>query len=105
ARELQASEERPFGPMRHIHPMGLTMPEEDDFLLTYSCASGYWIVLLPYLGELDFYRVGALPAPKRPRLMRFYADCVKRQLLLNGVDKIHLSKNPIFSGRVRSLIE
>ena len=102
---VQAWEERVFGPMRHIHPMGLTMPEEDDFLFTYSCASGYWIVLLPYLGELDFYRVDELPAAKRRRLMRFYADCVKRQLLLNGPDKIHLSKNPIFSGRVRSLIE
>ncbi len=105
ASRVEAWEERTFGPMRHIHPMGLTMPEEDDFLLTYSCASGYWIVLLPYMGELDFYHVDALPAAKRRRLMRFYAECVRRQLYLNGRDKIHLSKNPIFSGRVASLIE
>jgi hypothetical protein len=105
ATRVEAWEERTFGPMRHIHPMGLTMPEEDDFLLTYSCASGYWIVLLPYMGELDFYHVDAMPAAKRRRLMRFYAECVRRQLYLNGVDKIHLSKNPIFSGRVASLIE
>jgi hypothetical protein len=102
---VQAWEERTFGPMRHIHPMGLTMPEEDDFILTYSCASGYWIVLLPYMGELDFYHVDAMPARKRRRLMRFYAECVRRQLYLNGPEKIHLSKNPIFSGRVESLIE
>ena len=81
------------------------MPEEDDFLLTYSCASGYWIVLLPYMGELDFYHVDEMPAAKRRRLMRFYADCVRRQLYLNGADKIHLSKNPIFSGRVASLLD
>jgi hypothetical protein len=105
ATRVQAWEERTFGPMRHIHPMGLTMPEEDDFLLTYSCASGYWIVLLPYMGELDFYHVDAMPARKRRRLMRFYAECVRRQLYLNGPEKIHLSKNPIFSGRVESLIE
>ena len=105
ALRVQAWEERTFGPMRHIHPMGLTMPEEDDFLLTYSCASGYWIVLLPYLGELDFYHVDAMPDRKRRRLMRFYAECVRRQLYLNGADKSHLSKNPIFSGRVASLIE
>ncbi len=37
--------------------------------------------------------------------MRFYAACVRRQLYLNGRDKIHLSKNPIFAGRVESLIE
>ncbi|MCC6849901.1 MAG: sulfotransferase [Deltaproteobacteria bacterium] len=105
ARRVAAWEERTFGPMRHIHPMSLTMPEEDDFLLTYSCASGYWIVLLPYMGELDFYHVDELPAAKRRRLMRFYAECVRRQLYVNGPDRIHLSKNPIFSGRVASLIE
>ncbi len=37
--------------------------------------------------------------------MRFYAECVRRQLYLNGTNKIHLSKNPMFSGRVESLIE
>jgi len=102
---VQAWEEKTFGPMRHIHPMGLTMPEEDDFLFTYSCASGYWVVLLPYLGELDFYHVDSMPAGKRRRMMRFYADCVRRQLYLNGPEKVHLSKNPIFSGRVETLIE
>ncbi len=104
-RRVQAWEEKTFGPMRHIHRTGLTIPEEDDFLLTYSCASGYWIVVFPYLGELDFYHVDAMPAAKRRRLMRFYAACVKRQLYLNGAERIHLSKNPIFSGRVESLIE
>ena len=66
ASRVEAWEERTFGPMRHIHPMGLTMPEEDDFLFTYSCASGYWIVLLPYMGELDFYHVDDLPAGAAP---------------------------------------
>jgi hypothetical protein len=37
--------------------------------------------------------------------MEFYRECVRRQLCLNGGDKIHLSKNPIFAGRVESLIE
>ena len=37
--------------------------------------------------------------------MRFYRDCVRRQLHLNGGDKIHLSKNPVFAGRVGALIE
>jgi hypothetical protein len=62
-------------------------------------------VRLPYLGELDFYHVDALPPRKRRRLMRFYAECVRRQLCLNGPGKTHLSKNPIFAGRVESLLE
>ena len=37
--------------------------------------------------------------------MRAYANGVRRQLALSGLDKIHCSKNPAFSGRVESLIE
>jgi len=62
-------------------------------------------VRLPYMGELDFYHVDRLPARRRRRLMRFYAECVRRQLYLNGPGKVHLSKNPVFVGRLESLIE
>ena len=37
--------------------------------------------------------------------MHHYRELVKRQLLLNGGDKVHLSKNPIMSGWVESLVE
>jgi hypothetical protein len=57
------------------------------------------------MGDLDFYHVDRWPERKRRRLMRFYRECVKRQLLLNGAERIHLSKNPVFAGRVESLIE
>jgi hypothetical protein len=104
-KRVRAWEQRKFGKTRDVHAMGLTEYEEDDGVLTYSCASGAWIVRLPWLGELDFYHVDELPARKRRRMMRFYAECVRRQLHLNGPHKIHLSKNPIFAGRVESLIE
>jgi hypothetical protein len=104
-RRVRAWDERRFGRTRDVHAMGLFEPEEDDGVLTYSCASGSWIVRLPYLGELDFYHVDAWPERKRRRHMRFYAECVRRQLCVNGAHKTHLSKNPIFAGRVESLIE
>ncbi len=105
ARRVRAWEAEKFGKTRHLHPMGLTEPEEDDGVLTHSCASGAWIVRFPYLGELDFYHVDERPERERRRLMRFYAQCVRRQLCLNGGDRIHLSKNPIFAGRVEALLE
>lgn len=105
ARRVKAWEDRKFGPTRHIHYQSLTEYEEDDFVLTYSCASGYWIVLLPYMGKLDFYYLDRHSPRRRRRLMRFYAECVRRQLYLNGPEKRHLSKNPTFAGRVESLIE
>jgi hypothetical protein len=104
-KRVRAWEERKFGSTRHIHFMSLTEPEEDDGILTYSCASGAWIVRLPYMGELDFYHVDRRPVRDRRRLMTYYRECVRRQLCLNGGDKIHLSKNPTFAGRVASLIE
>jgi hypothetical protein len=103
-KRVKAWEDRKFGPTRHIHYQSLTEYEEDDFVLTYSCASGYWIVLLPYMGELDFYHVDRHPERRRRKLMRFYKECVRRQLYLNGPEKLHLSKNPTFAGRVESLI-
>jgi hypothetical protein len=91
--------------MRDIHKMGLTLYEEDDIVFYYSCASGFWITKLPYMGDLDFYHVDRWPERRRRRLMRFYRDCIRRQLYLNGADRTHLSKNPVFAGRVESLIE
>jgi hypothetical protein len=104
-KRLQAWEARKFGPTQHIHRMGLTIPEEDDLIFQSSCASGFWMTKLPYMGELDFFHVDRRPAASRRRLMGFYRECVRRQLYLNGCDKIHVSKNPTWCGRVETLIE
>jgi len=104
-RRITEWDRRKFAATQDIHATGLTAAEEDDFVHTFSCASGFWIVLLPYMGLLDFYYVDERPARKREALLGFYRECVKRQLYLNGRNKIHLSKNPTFSGRVESLIE
>jgi hypothetical protein len=105
ARRVHAWEERRYGPYRHMHAMGLTVPEEDDIVLFYSMASGFWITKMPYLGDLDFYHMSDWPERKRRRYNAFYRDCVRRQLYLNGPDKVHLAKNPLWAGRVASLIE
>jgi len=105
ARRVHAWEERKFGKTQHIHFQSLTVPEEDDAVLADSCASGQWIVSLPYMGKLDFYYVDEWPVRRRRRLMRFYKECVRRQLYLNGGEKVHLSKNPTFAGRIETLIE
>ena len=105
ARWVQAWDERHYASMRGIHDMSLTHMEEDDIVSYYSMASGFWITKMPYMGDLDFYYLDEWPEKKRKRWMRFYRDCVRRQLYLNGRYKRHLSKNPIFAGRVEALIE
>jgi hypothetical protein len=105
ARRVRGWEERRYGGQRHMHEMGLTIPEEDDITLYYSMASGFWITKMPYMGDLDFYHMNDWPEIKRRRINDFYRECVRRQLYLNGPDKIHLAKNPLWAGRVASLIE
>jgi hypothetical protein len=104
-RRVQAWEEKRYGATRHVHAMSLTAPEEDDFLFYWSCASGTWMLKLPAMGEIDFYHLDRAPERKRRRVQRFYADCIRRQLYLNGPDLVHLCKAPHFAGRVESLIE
>ena len=103
--QVRAWEEWRYGKMRHMHEMGLTVPEEDDIVLYWSMAAGFWITKMPYMGDLDFYAMNDWPARKRRRYNDFYRECVRRQLYLNGPGLIHLSKNPMYSGRVASLIE
>lgn len=103
-RRLDAIEERRFAPTDDMHKTGFFVPEEDDFFLTWSLCSGFWIVMFPFMGELDFYYVDRWPDRKRQRVLGFYKECVRRQIALNG-GGTHLSKNPTFCGRVESLIE
>jgi hypothetical protein len=104
-RRVLAWDRRKFAATNDMHAMSFFRPEEDDFVLTYACASGWWIVRLPYLDALDFYYVDEWPAARRRRLLRFYRECVRRQLAFRGGDRVHLSKNPTYCGRVESLIE
>jgi hypothetical protein len=98
-------EEWRYGAFRHMHAMGLTKPEEDDISLFYSMASGFWITKMPWMKDLDFYRMNDWPEKRRRRYNDFYRAVVRRQLYLNGPEKIHLAKNPLWSGRVASLVE
>lgn len=104
-KRLQVWEKRKFGPTQHIHKMGLSIPEEDDLMYFNSCASGFWATKLPYMDSLDFFHVDQRTPKERRRIMNFYRNVVRRQLYINGDNKVHLSKNPTYCGRVKSLIE
>jgi hypothetical protein len=105
SRRVRAWEERRYRATKDIHAMGLFRPEEDDLFFYYSCASGFWMTKLPYLGKIDFYAVDRWPERKRRRLMRFYRHCIQRQLYLDGPAKTYTSKSPLFAGRVAALLE
>ena len=101
--QLVKWDDKTFGPYRHMHNMSLWNAEEDCFAMQAAFASQQWSLEIPMMNVVDFFHVDAMPT-KRKRWLRHYRELVKRQLLLNGADKIHLSKNPIMSGWVESLI-
>lgn len=105
ARRMAGRSDARYSKTRDAHHQSLTYPEEDDGILTYSCASGAWSLRVPDLRIVSFHYVDEWPERRRKRLMGFYRECVRRQLYLNGSNRIHLSKNPTFAGRIESLIE
>ena len=101
---LKAWDDKTFGPYRHMHHMSLWNAEEDCFAMAAAFVSQQWSLEVPMMDVVDFFHVDDMPV-KRRRWMHHYRELVKRQLLLNGGDKVHLSKNPVMSGWVEALIE
>lgn len=104
-RRAQAKSDARYSETKDAHHQAANYPEEDDGILTYSCSSGSWALRVPDLSVVGFHYVDEWPDRKRRRMMHFYRECIRRQLYLNGPQKIHLSKNPTFTGRIASLIE
>jgi hypothetical protein len=103
---LVAWEERQLTSLKQQHPIGITKAEEDEFLLLMPFASASLTLLFPYLEELEeLVTFDWRPAPVRKRIMRFYRECVSRQLCFHGGDRALLSKNPSFVMKIRSLLE
>jgi hypothetical protein len=104
-KRLQAWDEKMFGSSRHIHNMSLWASEEDQFVMRAAFVTQQWALDVPMMDKLDFFHLDQMPARKRQRWMHHYRECVKRQLLLNGGAGAHLSKNPMMSGWVESLLQ
>lgn len=104
-KRLIAWDDKTFGPYRHMHDMSLWNSEEDQFVMRGAFVTQQWSMDVPMMDVIDIFHVDQMPVRKRRRWMHHYRECIKRQLLLNGGNKIHLSKNPVMSGWVQALIE
>lgn len=93
-----------------MHPVSLSQPEEDDYLLLHV-----WSALAVGLsaGLLDEARAyvhfdQALPPVKRERIMGFYQRCVQRHLYAHRAagesnGRIYLAKNPALTPKLDTL--
>ena len=101
---LAVWDEKTFGKHHHIHDMSLWNSEEDQFVMRAAFVTQQWALDVPMMDTIDLFHVDQMRPSKRLRWLHHYRECVKRQLLLNGGDHIHLSKNPLMSGWVEALI-
>jgi hypothetical protein len=104
-KKLKAWDDKTFGPVRHIHNMSLWIPEEDDFVNNSTFFAAYWHLQAPLMDTMDVFYLDRQSPARRRRVMNHWKECIRRQIYLNGGDLTHLSKNPVYSGRVASLIE
>ena len=102
---LVAWDDKTFGPTRHMHDMSLWNSEEDQFVMRGAFVTQQWSLEIPMMEIVDIFHVDAMSPRKRRRWLHHYRECLKRQLLLNGGDRIDLAKNPVMSGWVQSLID
>lgn len=104
-KRLVVWDDKTFGPYRQMHDMSLWNSEEDQFVMRGAFVTQQWSMDIPMMDVIDIFHIDQMPARKRRRWMHHYRECIKRQLLLRGGDKIHLSKNPVMCGWVGALIE
>ncbi len=104
---LDVAEQGVFGPFSDIHRLSLFEPDEDYITLLPMFAALLLFVPFPfrdatgYLGHFD----EETPDADRRALMRYYQGIIRRHLYVRGSDKRFLSKNPMLSPMVGTLIE
>ncbi len=103
-RRLVALDDKLFGPFRHMHYMSFWHAEEDQFSMRSAFVTQQWSTDMPIMDIMDMFHVDQMPE-KKQRWMKHYKEIVKRQLLLNGGEAIHLSKNPVMCGWAEAIVE
>lgn len=105
SRRIQDRERRLFDEFDKIHKIGLFSPEEDDKLFIHNCSFHGLMWFFPYQEFSRFHKFDmCMPSEERARIMAFYSDCLKRQAYFKGSGKSLLSKNPVSSLKVDSLL-
>lgn len=105
SRRIESRERRLFDEFDKIHRIGLFSPEEDDKLFIHNCSFHGLMWFFPYQEFSRFHKFDMCLAPEqRARIMAFYRDCLKHQAYFKGSGRSLLSKNPVSSLKVDSLL-
>ena len=94
-RWVRSKEESALGDLQDIHHFSLLEPEEDEWFYFMTFASGVSLSLFPYAEEFrDVMTYDCMSPELQREHMAYYDGCLKRQLYLDGEDKVFCGKNP-----------
>lgn len=92
-----------------IHPIGLQLAEEDEWLLAHIGLSQLLMLILPLTGDTLNPLVTfdlSLSRHSKAKIMRFYKEAVQRHIYgRRAASKVFISKNPAFTLRLGTLLE
>ncbi len=94
---------------RQVHPMGITLPEEDEFWLILGLKSGaIWETFPLTKGFRRFFWTDSdMPTGEADRAMALYGACALRQHRFHrdrhGEQAVWMTKNPLFTPKTRAL--
>jgi len=101
-------EKRFFQDFNRMHPIGLMLPEECEFLLVHIFSAYNLLFLFPHIEVFENYLLNfdeSVSADNKKRIMLFYRECIKRQTYFRGINKQFLAKNPGFTCKIDSLLQ
>ena len=92
---------------KSAHKIKLNGPEEDEHMLIHIWSSPALYPIYPLREETleHFYFDRDIPIERSKTVMGFYKRIIQRHLFAHGGNKIYLSKNPSFSGKIASVQE
>ena len=92
-------------PGPNAHKMGLSEPEEDEYLLAHNFTTLILWTVFPMREVLiDYFYFDERLAPEiQKKSMDFYHASIQRHLYAHGGNKTLLSKNPSFTTRIQAL--
>jgi hypothetical protein len=104
-RRLQQGEDDALEEIRKLHDWQASGSEEDDFVMFTNWSSVSLTFPFPYPELAYLFWTDREPEHKRRRILGFYASMLERLLYCRQGDRIHCSKSPQFTLKMRGLLE
>jgi len=104
-RRLRQQEDDALEEIRKLHDWQASGSEEDDFVMFANWSSVSLTFPFPYPELEDLFWTDREPEPQRRRILGFYEAMLKRLLYCREGQRIHCSKSPQFTLKMRGLLE